>query len=136
MSSKSILVSALAVAATLAWQSVSAQAASEPVSREQRKAETAAANKAGQLTPAGQGGAPAAKPGAASGPTVSREQRKAETAAANKAGQLTPAGPGGAPQAKTTQAPSTKTRAERKAETASAAKAGKLTPAGEAGNQK
>jgi hypothetical protein len=45
-------VAALVVAGTLGWQAVSAQSA-EPVTREQRKAETAAANKSGQLTPAG-----------------------------------------------------------------------------------
>ena len=51
MSSKSILVAALTVVAgTLAWQSVSAQtAASGPLTREQRKAETAAAE---QVRPA------------------------------------------------------------------------------------
>ena len=134
MSSKAILVAALAWVGTLGWQSVSAQA-SGPVSREQRKAETAAANKAGQLTPAGPGGAPTTKSTAASGPTTSREQRKAETAAANKSGQLTPAGPGGAPQAKTTPT-STKTREQRKAETQDAQKKGELTPAGEGGAPK
>ena len=127
MSSKSILVAALAVAGTLAWQAVSAQA-SAPVTREQRKAETAAANKSGQLTPAGRGGAPQAKSTATS--TKTREARKAETATAGKSGQLTPAGQGGAPQAKST-ATSTQTREARKAETAVAAKSGQLTPAGE-----
>ena len=63
----------------------------------QRKQETAAANKSGQLTPAGQGGAPQAK-STSTGSTMSRTERKAETAEANKAGQLTPAGQGGAPQ--------------------------------------
>jgi hypothetical protein len=90
MSSKLILVATLATAATLAWQSASAQA-SAPVSREQRKAETAAANKAGQLAPAG-GSLPAAKSTEKS--TTSRDQRRAETAAANQAGQLAPAGVG------------------------------------------
>src|SRR5690349_12686621 len=111
MSSKLILVATLATAATLAWQSASAQA-SAPVSREQRKAETAAANKAGQLAPAG-GSLPAAKSTEKS--TMSREQRRAETAEANKAGQLAPAG-GSLPAAKPTGKPSTKTRAQRKAE--------------------
>ena len=62
------------------------------MSREQRKAETAAANKSGQLTPAGQGGAPQAKTTTAS--TKTREQRKAETVEAQKKGELTPAGQG------------------------------------------
>ena len=134
MSSKSILVSALAVAATLAWQSVSAQSASEPVSRQQRKAETAAANKAGQLTPAGQGGAPQAKSTAKS--TVSREQRKRETAAANKAGQLAPAGATQKGDDAERARKTTASREQRKAETAAANKAGKLTPAGEGAAQK
>ena len=56
MSSRFMWVAALATVSALAWQSAAAQA-SGPVTREQRKAETAAANKAGQLTPAGQGGA-------------------------------------------------------------------------------
>ena len=91
MSSKFILVATLATAAALAWQSAAAQA-SGPVTREQRKAETAAANKAGQLTPAGQGGAPQAKTTTTS--TKTREQRKAETVEARKKGELTPAGQG------------------------------------------
>jgi len=128
MSSKFILVAALATAATLCWECAWAQA-SGPVTREQRKAETAAANKSGQLTPAGQGGAPQAK-AAATPSTRTRAQRKAETAAANKAGQLTPAGQGGTPQAATPTA-STKTREQRKAETAEARKKGELVPAGQ-----
>jgi hypothetical protein len=87
---KPVLMATAAMAAALTWQSVAAQA-SAPVSREQRKAETAAANKAGELTPAGGGAAPVAK-STAKGSTKSREQRKAETAAANKAGELTPRG--------------------------------------------
>ena len=60
-------------------------------SREQMKAETAAANKAGELTPAGGGAAPASKT-AATGPTKTREQRKAETMEAKKKGELRPPG--------------------------------------------
>jgi hypothetical protein len=95
MSSKFILVATLATAAALAWQSAAAQA-SGPVTREQRKAETAAANKSGQLTAPGVGGAPQAKSTATS--TKTREERKAETAAAAKAGQLTAPGQGAAPK--------------------------------------
>ena len=95
MSSKLILVAALATAATLAWQSAAAQdSASAPVSREQRKADTAAANKAGQLAPAG-ATQKADVADAARKPTKTREQRKAETDEARKKGELTPAGEGG-----------------------------------------
>ena len=93
MSSKFILVATLATAATLAWQSAAAQQASAPVSREQRKAETAAANKSGELTPAGQGGAPQPKTTKTTS-SKTREQRKAETVEARKQGELVPAGQG------------------------------------------
>ena len=135
MSSKFILVATLATAATLAWQSAAAQA-SAPVSREQRKAETTAANKAGQLTPAGQGGAPASKSAATAGTPVSREQRKAETAAANKAGQLAPAGSTQKADVADAARKPTKTREQRKAETLDAKKKGELVPAGEGGPTK
>ena len=131
MTSKSILVSALAITAALAWQSVSAQA-SAPVSREQRKAETAKMNEAGELTPAGGGEAPKAKSTAKS--TVSREQRKAETAKMNEAGQLVPAG--GSMKPVTSGKPSTKTRAERAAEIEEARKKGEMVPAGQGGPTK
>ena len=131
MSSKTILVSALAIAATLAWQSVSAQA-SAPVSRDQRKAETAAANKAGELTPAGGGTAPAAKSTAKS--TVSRDQRKAETAKMNQEGKLAPAG--GSLKEPAHGKPSTKTRAQRAAEIEEARKKGEMVPAGQGGPTK
>ena len=94
MSLKFILAATLATAAALAWESAAAQAASEPVSREQRKAETAAANKAGQLAPAG-ATQKADVAEAARKPTKTREQRKAETEEARKKGQLAPAGEGG-----------------------------------------
>jgi len=92
MSSRFILVATLATAATLAWQSAAAQA-SGPVSREQRKAATAAANKSGELTPAGQGGAPQPKTTKTTS-SKTREQRKAETVEARKQGELVPAGQG------------------------------------------
>ena len=131
MSSRTLLVSALAVAATLAWQSASAQA-SAPVSREQRKADTAAANKAGDLTPAGGGEAPKAKSTAKS--TVSRDQRKAETAKMNQEGQLAPAGGSLAEPAH--GKPSTKTKAQRAAEIEEARKKGEMAPAGQGGPTK
>jgi hypothetical protein len=130
MSSKTILVSALAVAATLAWQSASAQASA--VSRDQRRAETAAANKAGELTPAGGGEAPKAKSTAKS--TVSRDQRKAETAKMNESGQLAPAG--GSLKQPAHGKPSTKTKAQRAAEIEEARKKGEMTPAGQGGPTK
>jgi hypothetical protein len=129
MSLKPVLMATIAMAATLTWQSAAAQA-SAPVSREQRKAETAAANKAGELTPAGGGAAPVAK-STAKGPTKSREQTKSETAAANRAGELTPAGGGAAPVSKTAASGPTKTREQRKAETMEAKKKGELRPPGQ-----
>ena len=128
MSSKSVLVAALAVVATLWVQSAMAQA-SAPLSRADVKAETRAAEKAGKLTPAGQGGAPAAAP--AAGPTKTRAQRKAETLEARKAGTLAPAGSTQKGDNADRAKPTTRSRAERKAETREAAKKGELTPAGE-----
>jgi hypothetical protein len=128
----SAIVAAVAVFSQAAFAQASAPASG--VSRDQRRADTAAANKAGKLTPAGEGGTPqATTPNAPS--TKTRDQRRTETASAAKAGKLTPAGEGGTPQATTPNAPSTRTRAERKTETASAARAGKLTPAGEGGTK-
>jgi hypothetical protein len=128
MASKFILVATLAAAAALGWQSVSAQASS-PVSRDQRKAETAAANKGGQLTPAGEGSAPVAKSTTKS--TRTRAERKAETLEARKAGTLAP--PGSTQKADNAERakPTTRSRAERKAETVEAAKKRELVPAGQ-----
>jgi len=92
MSSRFILVATLATAATLAV-SKSATPTGSTVSREQRKAETAAANKSGELTPAGQGGAPQPKTTKTTS-SKTREQRKAETVEARKQGELVPAGQG------------------------------------------
>ena len=128
MSSKSVLVAAAAVAASVCWQSALAQA-SAPLTRAQVKAETRAAEKAGQLTPAGQGSAPSVKASDV-GPAKTRAERKAETMAARKAGQLTPAGQGSGPVTAAAPGPA-KTRAQRKAETLEAAKKGELVPAGE-----
>jgi len=93
------LATATVVVAVLAAtsQSVPAQTATPdagaapPVSREQRKADTAAANKAGQLTPAGQGPAVPTPTGKSS---MTREQRKAQAKADEKAGKMVPAGEG------------------------------------------
>ncbi len=120
-----------AVVAALAVFSQTAFAqASAPVSREERKAETAAANKAGKLTPAGEGNI-SPTPSKASDKT--REQRKAQERADAKAGKLTPAGEGGEMKKDKADAakPSQTTREARKAQTEADRKAGKLTPAGE-----
>ena len=128
MSSKPVLVAALAVVAIFCWQQALAQA-SAPLSRADVKAETRAAEKAGKLTPAGQGGAPVAAP--VSGPTKTRAQRKAETAEARKAGTLAPAGPTQKADNADRAKPATRTRAQRKAETLEAARKGELVPAGQ-----
>ena len=60
-----------------------------PVTREQRKAETKAANKAGELVPAGQGGPKMATP---TGSSMTKAERKAQTQADAKAGNLAGAG--------------------------------------------
>ena len=126
---KSVLAAAAAVVATtFCWQSAMAQA-SAPLTRAEVKAETRAAEKAGKLTPAGQGGAPAAAPVA--GPTKTRAQRKAETLAARNAGTLAPAGPTQKGDVADRLRPTAKTRAERKAETLEAARKGELVPAGQ-----
>ena len=120
-----------AIAASLAAPSVFAQA-SAPVSRAAVKAETRAAEKAGQLTPAGQGSAPTVKT-PDTGPKMTRAERKAETLRARKEGTLQPAGSTQKGDVAIQKLPSTKTRAERKAETAEARKKGELVPAGEGG---
>jgi Domain of unknown function (DUF4148) len=118
-----------AIVALVAAQTAFAQA-SAPVSREERKAETAAANKAGKLTPAGQGPIGSA-PG--KGSDTTRDARKAQTQADAKSGKLAPAGE--AADMKKDKADATKpsqtTREARKAQTEADRKAGKLTPAGE-----
>ena len=99
---------------------------------EQMPADIAEANKAGKLTPAGEGNV---SPAPAKTSDKTREQRKAQTQADAKSGALAPAGEGksGTTQPATT---SDKTRAERKAQTEADKKAGKLTPAGEGAAQK
>jgi hypothetical protein len=103
-------------------------------SRADVKAQTRAANKAGQLLPAGEMNA-ADKPLPLAS-IKTREQRKAETLAANRNGGL--GSPGQSLYNVHNVAPrealahSTKTRAERKSETLEAARANQLMPAGEA----
>jgi hypothetical protein len=108
-----------------------AQTDGAPVSREQVKQETRAANMAGQIR-TGELNAPVA-------PMVStktRAERKAETLAASRNGEL--ASTGAREYREYNVAPrdalahSTKTRAERKAETMDAIKNKQIMPAGEA----
>jgi len=102
-------------------------AAAAPVTREQRKADTAAANKAGKLTSAGEGGSVAPTPSTKS--TMTKAERKAQTKSDQKAGQMLAAGEGA--RAPTSATKSTMTKAERKAQTVADQKAGKMAPAGE-----
>ena len=83
---------AAAVAAILVPALTFAQDAQK--TREQVKAETRAAQQAGEMTPAGGGATPAAKTSTKHS-TVTKEKRKAETLEARKKGELVPAGGGG-----------------------------------------
>jgi hypothetical protein len=121
------------VAATAVFAQTAFAQASAPVSREQRKAETAAANKSGKLAPAGEGPGAMAQP--ASGSDKTRTDRKAQTQADIKSGKTQAAGEGSGATAKPTTA-TDKTREQRKAQTEADRKAGKLSPAGEGGAQK
>jgi hypothetical protein len=129
MSSKPTL--AAAIAAVVFSNIAFSQDNSTPVTREQRKAETRAAEKAGKLTPAGEGRP--TTPDSNTKSTKTRAQRKAETRIARKNGELTPAGEAGEMKEEEAERSlhSTKTRAERKAETRLARKNGELLPAGE-----
>jgi hypothetical protein len=130
MSSSPVLKLTAVLAASFACHVAMAQASAPPVSRAAVKAETRAAEKSGQLTPAGEDSPGAKVPDTKS--TKTRAERKAETLLARKAGTLKPAGPGGTLADRTpSTAKSAKTRTERKAETLQAAKEGKLVPAGE-----
>lgn len=126
-----------AVVAALAVFSQTAFAqASAPVTRDQRKADTAAANKSGKLAPAGQGpGAMAPQPSTSSDKT--RVERKEQTQADIKAGKVAPAGEAATEKAIKADVAKTggdKTRADRKAQTQADIKAGATQPAGEAAN--
>ena len=102
--------------------------AAPPVSREQRKADTAAANRAGQLTPAGQG---ELAPTPSTSSTVDKAQRKAQAKADEKAGRMTAAGQAVDPTVTAPTGKSTVSRAQRKAQVRADEKAGKMVPAGE-----
>jgi hypothetical protein len=94
-----------------------------PVTREQRKADTAAANKAGELVPAGQGGPGMTVP---SGSSMTRDERKAQTQADAKAGTLAGAGDTGTRKKSPPPPKSTMTRAERKEQAKADQAAGKM----------
>lgn len=129
MTMKNTLTVVAAVAAAMFTQASFAQA-SAPASRAEVKSETRAAEKAGKLTPAGEGSAPVEKSNAKS--TKTRAERKAETQEARKDKKLTPAGQATTPAA--VAAPATGPAAARsdvKAETKAAVKAGTTIPAGE-----
>ena len=81
MQMKNALTIVAAVAAAMFTQASFAQA-SAPASRAEVKSETMAAEKAGKLTPAGEGSAPVEKSNAKS--TKTRAERKAETQEARK----------------------------------------------------
>ena len=128
MSIRSIpLAIALVVLSSPAW----AQTTTAPRSRADVKAETAAAERAGSLTPAGEGRPTDGR--STSKSTKTRAERKAETQQARKNKELTP--PGDVAEQKADVAlrsqKSTKTRTERKAETRHDIATGQLVPAGE-----
>ena len=132
---KTKLALGAAVAALAVFSQTAFAQASAPVSREQRKAETADANKAGKLAPAGEGpGAMASQPSTGSDKT--RTDRKAQAQADIKAGKTAPAGEATVQKTdKADKATGTeKTREQRKAQTQADIKAGATQPAGEAAN--
>ena len=120
-----------AMAAAVLSSGAFAQDSAAPASRAAIKAETRAAEKAGKLTPAGEGSPVDPDLGKRSSKT--RADRKAETRQARKSGELVPAGETEDLKEEKAElsARSTKTRAQRKAEVREDAKEGKLIPAGE-----
>lgn len=102
-------------------------------SRADVKAQTKAAQRAGQLTPAGE--APVANDAGNKGrSTITRAQRKADTKMEQEMGGLTPPGErgGNKPDHMNPVRTPPKNRAEVKSETKAAQRAGTLQPAGEA----
>lgn len=130
MKTKDTLTIVAAVAAAMFTQASFAQA-SAPPSRAAVKAETRAAEKAGELVPAGQAvSMPSTEPKKTSDKT--RAERKAATREARKEGELVPAGERGLVSPAVNAGPS-KSRSEVKSKTRAAEKAGDLVPAGETG---
>ena len=93
MSSRFMRVAALATVAMLASELAGAQA-SAPVTREQRKAETAKMNQEGKLAPAG---GSLKEPAHGKPSTKTRADRAKEIEEARKKGEMVPAG-GGSPK--------------------------------------
>jgi hypothetical protein len=131
--SRNVLTVVAAAAVALFAQGAFAQASSP--SRADVKAETKAAEKSKQLTPAGEGPG-AMTSGNSAGSNTTKEARKAETKAAAKNKQLTSAGEGPGNMGNGASTGSTTTKEARKAETKAAAKKHELTPAGEAATPK
>jgi hypothetical protein len=125
MSTRTILA---ALALSSATGTALAQASSP--SREEVQAETKAATKNRELTPAG-GGHPAhtAKPASKKASSPSRAAVKAEAASATQRYELG-AAPPPRPPANQAKSSSTLTREQRKAQTKADVDAGKMTPAG------
>jgi hypothetical protein len=119
---------AIVAISSSAW---AAQTDSASASRAQIKAETRSAERAGKLTPAGEGRPTDGTSNFKSSKT--RAERKSETLQARKNNELIPAG--NASQQKLDVAlrsqKTTRTRAERKAETRRDIAQGQLVPAGE-----
>ena len=125
------LLSIVTAVAPLVLSPAHAEPPSGPNWRAEVKAETRAAQRAGELTPAGEG-VRREPPTAPS--TKTRSERKAEALQARKAGEFRKAGlePEWKEQRAAARVPSTTSRAGRKQSTLAAARAGQLTPAGEA----
>ena len=122
------------VAATAVFAQTAFAQASAPVTREQRKAETAAANKSGKLAPAGEGPGAMAQP--ASGSDKTRTDRKAQTQSDIKSGKTAPAGDAAVQKADKADAakPSQTTRDARKEKTKAQQKNKEIPAAGEGGS--
>ncbi len=126
MNSKFAVAAVLVGAASLVGQVAQAQASSP--TRADVKAETRAAEKAGQIPGPGVRGPTGHAP---TGTPVNRADRKKATRDAEKAGQLTPPGASNRADNAIRAKPTTRSRAERKAETRAANKKGELVPAGQ-----
>jgi hypothetical protein len=123
---------AAAIAAAVFSGGAFSQDSAPPISRAAVKAETKAAEKAGSLTPAGEGRP--VDPSLYSHSDKTRADRKAATQLARKNGELVSAGETEDMKeelAELSPRQFTKTRAQRKGEVRADAKAGRLIPAGE-----
>ena len=129
MSSPHVITAATFFSASLLCNAVMAQTSAGGVTRAEVKADTRAAEKAGRLTPAGQGREVKVSPRS----TKTRQERKAETLAARKAGLLEPAGDAETQliDRQLASQPSTVDRTARKSETRAEEKSRQLIPAGE-----